>query len=67
LLGDKGAGTPVEPNIKLGENSNYQPVDKGRYQRLMGRLIYLSHTRLDIAFAISLVSQFMHSPTEEHM
>jgi len=30
-------------------------------------LIYLSHTRLDIAFPVSLVSQFMHNPTEEHM
>ena len=42
-------------------------VDKGRYQRLVERLIYLSHTRLDIAFAVNVVSQFMHNPTEEHM
>ncbi|XP_025692522.1 uncharacterized mitochondrial protein AtMg00810-like [Arachis hypogaea] len=42
-------------------------MDKGRYQRLVGRLIYLSHTRLDIAFAVSMVSQFMHSPSREHM
>ncbi|RVX14584.1 Retrovirus-related Pol polyprotein from transposon TNT 1-94 [Vitis vinifera] len=40
---------------------------QGRYQRLVGRLIYLSHTRPDIGFAVSAVSQFMHSPTEEHM
>ena len=33
----------------------------------MGRLIYLAHTRLDIAFAVSLVSQFMHCPYEEHL
>ena len=37
-----------------------------RYQRLVGRLIYLSHTRPDIAFAVSLVSQFMHAPGPEH-
>ncbi|KAL3813205.1 hypothetical protein ACJIZ3_014473 [Penstemon smallii] len=42
-------------------------VDRGRYQRLVGRLIYLSHTRPDIAFAMSKVSQFMHSPNEEHL
>jgi hypothetical protein len=30
-------------------------------------LIYLSHTRPDIAYAMSVVSQFMHSPSEEHM
>ena len=32
----------------------------------MGRLIYLSHTRPDIAYAVSVVSQFMHSPKERH-
>lgn len=31
------------------------------------KLIYLSHTRLDIAYVVSLVSQFMHNPGEEHM
>ena len=38
-----------------------------RYQRLVGRLIYLSHTRPNIAFAVSIVSQHMHSPKEAHL
>ncbi|CAL9012439.1 unnamed protein product [Prunus brigantina] len=38
-----------------------------RYQRLVGKLIYLSHTRPAIAYAVSVVSQFMHSPSEDHM
>ncbi|BBN68151.1 hypothetical protein Prudu_303S000400, partial [Prunus dulcis] len=42
-------------------------TNKERYQRLVGRLIYLSHTRSDIAYAVSVVSQFMHSPSEDHM
>jgi len=42
-------------------------VDKGRYQRLVGRLIYLSHTCPNIAYAVSVVSQFMHTPREPHM
>ena len=33
---------------------------------MVGKLIYLSHTRPDSSFAVSLVSQFMHSPLEEH-
>ena len=32
----------------------------------MGRLIYLAHTRPDIAFVVSVVSQFMHSPRSKH-
>ena len=67
LIGGKGAGTPVDPNTKLNENPIEELVDKGRFQWLLGRLIYLSHTRPDIAFDVSLVSQFMFSPTKEHM
>nr|CAN78733.1 hypothetical protein VITISV_020436 [Vitis vinifera] len=52
---------------KLGIEKESTPVDRGKYQRLVGRLIYLSHTRPDIGFAVSVVSQFMHSPTKEHM
>lgn len=42
-------------------------MDKGRYQRLVGKLIYLSHTRSDIGFSISTVSQFKNNPTKEHL
>ncbi|CAM8951545.1 unnamed protein product [Rhodiola kirilowii] len=67
MSGCKPADTPTEPNVKLGDVKDGVPVDKGRYQRLVGKLIYLSHTRPDIAFAVSLVSQFMHCPCEEHL
>ncbi|KAH9726803.1 hypothetical protein KPL70_008430 [Citrus sinensis] len=67
MLDCKPAETPMEMNHKLGILPNQTPTDKGRYQRLVGRLIYLSHTRTDIAYAVSIVSQFMHSPSEEHM
>lgn len=59
--------TPIDTNVKLGDIKDGTPVDKGMYQRLVGKLIYLSHTRPNIAFAISMVSQFMHSPYEEHL
>ncbi|KAH9685411.1 protein kinase domain-containing protein [Citrus sinensis] len=42
-------------------------LDKGRYQRLIGRLMYLSRTRPNLAYALSVVSQFMHNPGEQHM
>ncbi|KAH9696165.1 retrovirus-related pol polyprotein from transposon RE1 [Citrus sinensis] len=67
MLDCKPAETPMEMNHKLGILPNQTPTDKGRYQRLVGRLIYLSHTRPDITYAVSIVSQFMHSPSEEHM
>ena len=67
MLGCKPADTPMNSTKKIGTEENSAPVEKGRYQRLVGRLIYLSHTRPDIGFSLSVVSQFMNNPTEEHM
>jgi Reverse transcriptase (RNA-dependent DNA polymerase) len=67
MMDCKPADTPLIRNLKLEEHSDQIPVNKERYQRLVGKLIYLSHTRPDIAYAVSLVSQFMHHPGEEHM
>nr|KYP36170.1 Retrovirus-related Pol polyprotein from transposon TNT 1-94 [Cajanus cajan] len=53
--------------IARSEQGNQIETDKHRYQRLVGKLIYLSHTRPDIAYSMSIVSRFMHSPSEEHM
>ena len=33
----------------------------------MGKLIYLAHTRPDLAYAVSVVSQFMHDPRMRHL
>ncbi|XP_016718594.1 uncharacterized mitochondrial protein AtMg00810-like [Gossypium hirsutum] len=67
LMGCKLAETPMEFNLKLGTNKDGEEIDKGRYQRLVGRLIYLSHTRPDIAFSVSVISQYMHAPREKHL
>ncbi|XP_038891630.1 uncharacterized mitochondrial protein AtMg00810-like [Benincasa hispida] len=67
MTGCKPVDTPVEYNAKLGVTNNGVPVSKGRYQRLVEKLIYLSHTRPDISYAVSIVSQFIQAPYEEHM
>ena len=33
----------------------------------MGRLLYLAHTRLDLAYALSVISQYMQNPRKQHM
>ncbi|XP_028106156.1 uncharacterized protein LOC114305283, partial [Camellia sinensis] len=37
------------------------------YQRLVGRLIYLTNTRPDLTFVVSVVSQFMHASRTENL
>lgn len=66
MPGCKATNTPTEPNVKLKAATPNEVVDRERYQRLVGRLIYLEHTRPDIVFAVSVVSQFMHSPGPTH-
>ncbi|KAL6223469.1 hypothetical protein ACLB2K_006856 [Fragaria x ananassa] len=67
MLDCKLVETPIEMNHNLAIYPNQIPTDKGRYQRLVGRLICLSHTKYDIAYDVSVVTQFMHSYSEEHM
>nr|CAA36616.1 unnamed protein product [Solanum tuberosum] len=64
MSGCRPTETPIDPNLKFVKEGKL--IDKGQYQRLVGKLIYLSHTRPDISFAVSLVIQFMHYPREEH-
>ena len=59
--------TPIKQNYRIAEYHDQVPTDKSRYQRLVGRLIYLSHTRPDLAYAVSVVSQYMHNHSEDHM
>ncbi|KAL6974688.1 Beta-galactosidase 8 [Sarracenia purpurea var. burkii] len=65
MLGCKPVDTPIEVNHHLGSEGEH--TDKERYQRLVGRLIYLSHTRPDISYAVGVVSQFMHDPRVPHL
>jgi len=65
MLGCKPTNTPMEQN-KHWSREAVGLVDKERYQKLVGKLIYLSHTRPDITYAVGIVSQHMQNPNEEH-
>ncbi|GKA15748.1 putative RNA-directed DNA polymerase [Tanacetum coccineum] len=67
MLDCKPIDTPIEQNHGLTLLTYKAPTNKERYQKLVGKLIYLSHTRPDIAYAVSVVSRFMHAPNKDHM
>jgi hypothetical protein len=66
MLGCRAASTPIDPNHKLCTELS-DPVNKKSYQRLVGRLIYLCHTRPDISYVVSAVSRYMHEPRNRHL
>uniref|UniRef100_A0A2N9GHQ2 Integrase catalytic domain-containing protein n=1 Tax=Fagus sylvatica TaxID=28930 RepID=A0A2N9GHQ2_FAGSY len=66
-LGSKPVATPMEPNLKLMPDEGDFIDDPDTYRRLVGKLIYLTITRPDISYAVSIVSQFMTNPRVPHM
>lgn len=66
LLGCKPASTPMDNSQKLGAASGTPLEDISSYRRLIGRLLYLTTTRPDIAFVVNQLSQFLSSPTDLH-
>lgn len=65
LLASKPSPVPMELNHKLaqaeGPLANVQ-----QYRRLVGRLIYLTNTRPDLAYSVHILAQFMQKPLLPH-
>ena len=66
LLGCKPATSPLEARPKFWDTDSPMMADANRYRRLLGKLIYLTVTRPDITYAVSVLSQFMHEPRMVH-
>ena len=49
MSGCRPSNTFIDPNVKLGKVEIGVLVDTTRYQNLVGKLIYLSHTQPNIA------------------
>jgi hypothetical protein len=60
------AETPIPLGTKLSKKDEGPTVDPTLYKSLVGSLLYLTTTRLDIMYATSLVSRFMESPKDSH-
>ncbi|KAK2981110.1 hypothetical protein RJ640_021164 [Escallonia rubra] len=67
MLNCKVAATPMNVNEKLKIEDGTQSTDGRFFRSLVGGLIYLTHTRPDIAFSVGVVSRFMHNPTAHHL
>ena len=50
IMGSRTTDMPIEFNAKLGNSIDKVPIDKEKYQCLVGTLINLSHTRPDISY-----------------
>ncbi|XP_020525772.1 uncharacterized protein LOC110007664 [Amborella trichopoda] len=58
----KVVGTPMELNVKLSTHVGDPLLQPTMYRKLVGSLIYLIMTRLNIAYVVHVVSQFVSDP-----
>ncbi|GJT13560.1 ribonuclease H-like domain, reverse transcriptase, RNA-dependent DNA polymerase [Tanacetum coccineum] len=57
---------PTEKDLKLSKAEDEQEVEATQYQKVVGCLRYLLHTRPDLTYSVGVVSQYMQSPRESH-
>lgn len=67
MLNSRSYATSLNSNEKLQMKDNSEKADEKKFRSIVGSLLYLTHTRPDLMFTMSLISKFVQSPTKHHM
>ncbi|GKD38410.1 ribonuclease H-like domain-containing protein, partial [Tanacetum coccineum] len=70
MLACKLVKTPLMSKLAISnEATDDDPIldNITNYQKLMGKLFYLTNTRPDISYDVYCLNQFMHSPLKSHL
>ena len=59
--------TPLSVNDLLSFKDGAEKTDEKYSRSLVGGLMYLTHTRPDLMFAVSFISRHMHNPNKHHL
>jgi hypothetical protein len=59
--------TPMETKLKIMVDTLSELVDATLYRQIIGLLMYLTNTRLDICFYVNTLSQFLVEPRRVHL
>ncbi|CAL9003639.1 unnamed protein product [Prunus brigantina] len=58
---------PMVPGFKLTRDEGGAKVDNTLYKQMVGSLMYLTATRPDLMYTVSLIRRYMEHPTETHL
>jgi hypothetical protein len=67
MLECKSMNTPMETKLKLLVDTSSELVDATMYRQIIGSLMYLTNTRLDICFVVNTLSQYLVKPRHVHL
>ena len=59
--------TPVQFGLKPHKDHDGKKIDSTLFKQIVGSLMYLTATKPDIMYYVSLISRYMENPTEMHL
>ncbi|GJU97929.1 retrovirus-related pol polyprotein from transposon TNT 1-94 [Tanacetum coccineum] len=59
--------TPMVDRSKLDEDPLGIPVDQTRFQSMVGSLMYITASRLDLVFTVCMCARYHAKPTKKHL
>jgi hypothetical protein len=67
MLECKPMNTPMEAKLKLLVDTLSKLIDATLYKHIIGSMMYLTNTRIDICFTMNTLSQFLVEPRHVHL
>jgi len=62
MMGCKPISIPFKQNVKLSADEGDLVEDTTMYKHIVGSLIYMTITRLNLSYVVGVVNQFMQTP-----
>ena len=59
--------TPIVPGFKICKDEGRKHVDKMCFMQMVSCLTYLTSTRPDLMFVVSLLNRYLEHPTQLHL
>ena len=59
--------TPISQSVKLAIDLLGKSVDLSLYRSMIGSLLYLTASRLDISYNVGMCARYQANPKESHM
>ena len=63
----KEINTPMATSVNINEDLEGKPIDLKYYRSAIGSLLYLTASRPDILFAVSMCARFQSCAKESHL